>query len=168
MVDQVFTAYLVKSNKAKIFMKKFSHQLLLSAVLLTAACHTAENSKTPEMQVLEEQITPPKKPQTKQQYVAGSDDIPLFLGLKQVDDDNANFDSTSGSITISSYASEDVSVEKVKNFYLGTLPQLGWKLNRTKKDPNKLSYVRTDETLEISFEQQDNKLLVKFFISSSL
>ena len=100
-----------------------------------------------------------------EQYVSGSSDIPLFSGLKIIDDQSANFDTVSGNIVISTYSS-DARLSEVKYFYLGALPQLGWQLDSESGD--NISYKRNSDLLEISFKKQQNKLLVKFFISSSI
>ena len=99
------------------------------------------------------------------QYVLGSDDIPLFSDLKQLDQESTNFDTISGNIVISSYIG-NIKLSEVKYFYLGALPQLGWKLDS--EEGNNFSYKRNNDILKISLKQNDNKLLVKFFISSSI
>lgn len=152
----------------KKYFAKFLSLILLNLSL--NSCNSIEKfsgNQTEEFKVLDEELNVKKK--EKQEYVTGSNDIPLFKGLKQIDDNNANFDTMVGSITISSYLGKNSDLEKIANFYQGSLPQLGWKLENNSKDNMKLSYKRIDENLEISFERKNkDELLVKFFISSSM
>ena len=105
------------------------------------------------------------KNDVEQEFVQGSEDIPLLDGMKIIsEDDSLGFDSESGSITSSSYKTK-TSLKEVKNFYVTTLPQLGWK--KIGKDDKKLKFVREKEKLEIEFESKKKDKIVKFFISSS-
>ncbi len=101
-------------------------------------------------------------------YVFGADDIPLFLGLEMIEEESTNFDTISGNIAISSYFSNS-SLEEVKDFYLVTLPQIGFKLKDSigKDVEHALFYKRNSDSLEISFRKDDDELLVKFLISSN-
>ncbi len=145
--------------------KKYLALAILS-LFLNSCIEKLSNTQTPEFKVLDEELNVKKK--EKQEYVSGSNDIPLFKDLKQIDDDNANFDTMAGSITISSYLGKNSDLEQIFNFYFDSLPQLGWNLKNNSKDNMKLSYKRADENLEISFERKKDNLLVKFFISSSM
>jgi len=145
--------------------KKYLALAILS-LSLNSCIEKLSSTQTPEFKVLDEELNVKKK--EKQEYVAGSNDIPLFKDLKQIDDDNANFDTMAGSITISSYLGKNSDLEKIVNFYFDSLPQLGWNLKSNSKNNMKLSYKRADENLEISFERKKDNLLVKFFISSSM
>jgi hypothetical protein len=100
-----------------------------------------------------------------QKYVLGSTDIPLFDGLTLMDEDSTSFDTMSGDIVISKYVG-DFKLKLVKNFYLTTLPQLGWRLVDKKSD--KISFKREKDKLEIKFDYASNGLYVRFFISSVL
>ena len=98
-------------------------------------------------------------------YVQGSDDIPLFARLELIEEDSSNFDTVLGNIVISKYIS-DSSPKLIKDFYLQTLPQLGWKLVDNKKD--KVSFKRERDKLEIKLIHVEKNLYVWFFISSVL
>ncbi len=98
-------------------------------------------------------------------FVQGSEDIPLLLAMEKMFDEGLGFDSSAGSIMSSSYETK-ISLEKVRNFYAKTLPQMGWKL--AKKDKKKSVFKRENDKLEIEFGVQNNKNVVKFFISSAL
>ncbi len=97
------------------------------------------------------------------EYVSGTEDVPLLPGLIQLKDDVTNFDTASGNIVISTYSGK-MSAGKVKEFYLETMPQLGWILISSSKD--KLSYKRKNDSLEIFITKEKTVLTVKFFISS--
>ncbi len=98
------------------------------------------------------------------QFVQGSEDIPLFHDMKKISDDSLGFDSQSGSVTSSTYQTE-ASEKEVRSFYVATLPQMGWKIVKDSK--NKIEMKREKHHLEIEFLQEDKKRLVKFFISSA-
>ncbi len=101
------------------------------------------------------------------EYVKGSEDIPLAANLEQIESNNINFDSASGSIAFIDYKSS-VSFELIAEFYLKTLPQMGWKL--VKNDPNHLKFVREDENVEIDFivkSSAEENDVVRFFLSSA-
>ncbi len=98
-------------------------------------------------------------------FVQGSEDIPLLVNMEKMFNEGLGFDSDAGSIMSSSYESK-IDLEKVKIFYEKTLPKMGWKI--TKNDAAKLSFEREKEKLEIEFLSQKKKKVVKFFISSTL
>jgi hypothetical protein len=100
-----------------------------------------------------------------EEFVQGSEDIPLLRGMEKMPDESLGFDSNSGSVISSSYKSE-VELKKVKNFYLKTLPRMGW--NTTSDSNNCIEFTRENEKLEIEFEEQDDVNMVKFFISSGI
>jgi hypothetical protein len=101
----------------------------------------------------------------EKEYIAGTDDIPLFNNLELIEDDSSSFDTMVGTITISKYSS-DSTIKLVKNFYVEALPQLGWKL--TENTSNLASFKRENDTLEIRFSRSPENLYVRFFISSIL
>lgn len=102
--------------------------------------------------------------QDDNQYVAGSDDVPLFAGLVALDEEDTSFDTMSGNIAISTYVG-NFTEQQIKDFYDKSLPQMGWKMINGK---GKLFYKRDNDRLEISFKVKKNQLHVKFFISSVL
>ena len=61
------------------------------------------------------------------EFVQGSEDIPLLIALEKTSDEAIGFDSHSGSIISSSYKSE-IPNNEIRNFYVKTLPQMGWKI----------------------------------------
>jgi hypothetical protein len=99
------------------------------------------------------------------EFVQGSEDIPLLVAMEKTSDEAIGFDSNSGSIVSSSYRS-DVAYMEVKNFYINTLPQMGW--NVTKNLETKVVFKREKESLEIEFTQENEVNIITFFLSSAL
>jgi hypothetical protein len=148
MAAQPFTVQPVRND----FMKKIFALITLSSLLFSCAEFSPFKLKTTEDRASED-------------FVQGSEDIPLLVGMEKINDDSLGFDSSSGSIMASSYRTK-TDVEKIKNFYIKTLPQMGWKLVENEK--TKLSFRRDKEKLEIEIKDQIGKNLVHFFISSAL
>jgi len=112
-----------------------------------------------------------KDQQISTEFVQGSEDIPLLIGMEKiVDEENQDFnllgfDSTSGSIMTSSYKT-NISTSKIRDFYNETLPQLGWE--STKDDKEELIYKRDNENLEINLIQNYDSNTIKFFITNEI
>jgi imidazoleglycerol phosphate synthase glutamine amidotransferase subunit HisH len=96
-------------------------------------------------------------------FVQGSEDIPLLVGMEKISDGTLGFDSASGSIITSSY-STNIEQKKIKTFYLQTLPQMGW--NITRNAENSINFKREKENLEIEFAKEERAQVVRFFVSS--
>jgi imidazoleglycerol phosphate synthase glutamine amidotransferase subunit HisH len=107
----------------------------------------------------------PVEIRVSEDFIQGSEDIPLLLGMNKIFDDSLGFDSSSGSIMTSSYETK-IDLERVKNFYHKTLPQMGWKL--VSSDIAKSKFKRGKEKLEIDFVNQNGKDIVRFFLSSAI
>lgn len=97
------------------------------------------------------------------EYVFGTEEIPLLDGLEIIEEESTNFDTISGHIAISIYSTE-INLKDIKKFYTTTLPQLGFAV--VKDEKRKISYSRNDDQLEISFTNEEDKILVKFLIYS--
>ena len=99
------------------------------------------------------------------EFVEGSDDIPLFSSLSKYGEEDVDFDSASGSISSLIYQSL-VDLDKVRNFYIKTMPQMGWKIAQNGK--RKIIFYRREQKqeqkLEIELSKENGKNLVKFFI----
>lgn len=146
-------------------MKKFLP--LFALLFLVFSCNRTE-IKTPQNPVYAEIPSNGgafEKMSISQDFVQGSEDIPLLEQMEKIFDEGLGFDSASGSIMSSSYKSK-VALEKVKSFYAKTLPQMGWKL--IKSDKKKSVFEREKEKLEIEFMTQEKQKIVRFFISSNL
>lgn len=100
-----------------------------------------------------------------EEFAQGSEDIPLLVGMEKISGDSLGFDSNSGSIISSSYEVK-ADFKKVRNFYLETLPQMGWKL--VQNGEKSAVFKRDKEKLEIEFIQNGKMKRVNFFISSAI
>ena len=98
------------------------------------------------------------------QTVQGSLDIPLAKGLEVKNDNIINFDSLNGTILSISYETK-IRLTKIKDFYLKTLPQMGWEIIANEfLDNTDIVYLkRDDEALEIEFSTREELKTVKFF-----
>lgn len=88
-------------------------------------------------------------------FMAGVADLPLMPGLAEVPDAGVVFDKPAGRI-VEAYAEGAVSRAAVIAFYLGTLPNLGW---RAKADA---LFQREGEVLRLGFMGDDGALVVRF------
>lgn len=82
-------------------------------------------------------------------FVAGFEDIPLMEGLKQIESDDVAF----GNEETRYLEAQLVAVRKknfqdIKNFYIKTLPQLGWILQEA--SASFLRFYRETDILEIN------------------
>ena len=147
----IFTSFILSSCSSFNFLKLKTSTSAISAKNSAISAKNKENEKFAS------------------QFISSNTDIPLIPGLIEINDEDLGFDSDSGSISSISYESE-ISSKEVQDFYLKTLPQMGWKL--TNQDLEKLTFVRKKpkgvEKVEIGFTKKDGKKLVKFFISSGV
>ena len=93
-------------------------------------------------------------------YVAGSEDVPLMEGLVHLPDMDMTFDAPEGRIVQTTAYAETLSPKEVKQFYVDSLPQLGWKC--TGKE-----FVRENETLSIETHTLKGKTTVRFELKSN-
>ncbi len=98
-----------------------------------------------------------------QEFLQGSEDIPLIIGMEKISDGILGFDSAAGSIISSSYSTK-LDKAEIKNFYLKTLPQMGWSISHHVE--NSVKFKRDKEDLEIEFATEDQMEVVRFFYSS--
>lgn len=140
-----------------------SAKIVCFSLLLSSCAILRDNS---EDHLLDEtMVVGNQEEKTTTHFVSNSQDIPLLSSLIPIDDENLGFDSNSGSISSSSYHSS-VSLEEAQDFYLKTLPQMGWRLEIN--ELGKLSFSRDKEKVEIDFINKNGEDVVKFFVSSSL
>ncbi|MBL6665348.1 MAG: hypothetical protein ISQ34_05855 [Rickettsiales bacterium] len=135
-------------------MKILSKIAVLLSLVTLFSC-SKESSTT--SQNLEHEIS--------QDFVQGSEDIPLLISMDKIQDEGLGFDSPSGSIMTSSYQST-LTQSKITKFYKKTLPQMGWTV--VSSDSNTLKFTRENEELEINFSNQDHKTVIRFLISYDL
>ena len=146
-------------------MKKTFAVTSLSFLLLACCVAKTPTPQNPVLANIPSNGGTVDKMDVSEDFVQGSEDIPLLVKMDKMFDESLGFDSASGSIMSSSYESK-VDLEKVKSFYEKTLPQMGWKL--VKSDVKNSAFEREKEKLEIEFSNQEKKKVVKFFISSTL
>lgn len=91
-------------------------------------------------------------------FAHGFEDLPIMPELKQVDDHQMKFDTPSGRIIEAVFTGEQATQASVKEFYLKTLPQLGWKVK--KEGTQNFSFSRDDEELRFTVENS-SPILVK-------
>src|SRR5215472_11632407 len=89
-----------------------------------------------------------------QQFVPGTEDVPLMKELAPVKGTDLVFDKPEGRI-IEASARGKVTKAAVRSFYASTLPQLGWKASGE-------SWTRETETLHLDFAGHDGDLWVTF------
>jgi hypothetical protein len=93
-------------------------------------------------------------PARAQQFVPGTEDVPLMKELAPVKGSDLVFDKPEGRI-IEASARGKVTKAAVRSFYASTLPQLGWK-------PSGESWTRETETLHLDISGRDGDLWVTF------
>jgi hypothetical protein len=93
-------------------------------------------------------------PAGAQQFVPGTEDVPLMKELAPVKGSDLVFDKPEGRI-IEASARGKVTRAAVRGFYASTLPQLGWKAAGD-------SWMRETETLHLDFSGNDGDLRVTF------
>ena len=93
-----------------------------------------------------------------QDFVAGTEDVPLMPGLAAVAAAGLVFDKPEGRI-VEAQARGKLSRSKVRAFYAATLPQLGW----TATGAN--IWRREGEMLRLDFTGRDGDLTVGFTLS---
>ena len=96
-----------------------------------------------------------------QNYVNGTEDIPLYEGFTLKDNDDVAFDAIDGRLIDVTYESKTASIHSVRKFYHNTLPQLGWTPHLHQ------SYQRDGEILKITILKNRQNVELKFNISPS-
>ncbi|HTZ78785.1 MAG TPA: hypothetical protein VMC10_12785 [Stellaceae bacterium] len=94
-----------------------------------------------------------------QQFVPGTEDVPLMKELAPVKGSDLVFDKPEGRI-VEATARGKVTRIAVHDFYSQTLPQLGW-ANALSSD----TWTRETETLHLDFSGHDGDLWVTFTLS---
>lgn len=91
-------------------------------------------------------------------FLKNTPDIPLMPGFSEIEDESLVFDKPDGKIATSLAVSKPVSVEKVRDFYRQTLPQLGW----TEVEKSGNSYIRGGERLRLSIDLRPERTSIRF------
>ena len=93
-------------------------------------------------------------------------DVPLVAGLQEDINQRLVFDKPEGRI-VETTAFGSVAINGVWDFYIVTLPELGWQNIESNKNKNSLLFSREGESLEIKFLKLKTVLEVKFSIYPS-
>lgn len=83
-------------------------------------------------------------------FLAGTEDVPLMQGLTLLSDEIFDFDTEDGRLYFSK-ANTSVDSEKIWDFYRKTLPQLGWVEEETG------TFAREGDVLRISIDNQSTE-----------
>jgi hypothetical protein len=97
-------------------------------------------------------------PASADEFLAGTEDVPLMPGLVAVAGKDVDFDKPEGRI-VEDETRGAVARAKVRAFYDSTLPQLGW----SAAGPDR--WQREGETLRINYRGKDGDLVVGFTLS---
>jgi len=92
------------------------------------------------------------------EFVAGTEDLPLMPGLHTVAGKSLAFDKPEGRI-VEAQARGALARAKVRDFYDTTLPQLGWSAAGADR------WQREGEVLRIDYGGKDGDLVVGFTLS---
>jgi hypothetical protein len=91
-------------------------------------------------------------------FVSGIADLPLMLGLEEVDGSAVVFSKPEGRI-VEVTARGNLTPVEVHGFYNKTLPQLGWRLKHGH------SWQRENELLQLDLKREKSELVVQFSLS---
>ena len=97
-------------------------------------------------------------PLRAEEFVAGTEDVPLMPGLKPVPNSDVVFDKPEGRI-VEARAEGATTREKVEAFYAASLPPLGW------KPAGRDVWQRDAERLRLDFAGSGGRLAVGFSLS---
>lgn len=93
------------------------------------------------------------------QFFSELSDIPLMPGLYELADETVVFDKPEGRIVETAAVSETENINKIKEFYDSTLPQLGWERLGSS------DYIRQEEVLHMQTETRQGLNVVKLMVS---
>ena len=97
-------------------------------------------------------------PAVADEFVAGTEDVPLMPGLKPMPNSDIVFDKPEGRI-VEARAEGATTRTKVEAFYAASLPSLGWKASGSDR------WLRDAEQLRLDFAEASGKLAVGFTLS---
>lgn len=80
-------------------------------------------------------------------FIEGLEDVPLMDGISQIQKDTISFGNEESRFVEAYLTSSKIGFKAIENFYIKTLPQLGWTYQG--KDANTLLFYRENEMLEI-------------------
>jgi hypothetical protein len=97
-------------------------------------------------------------PLSAEEFVAGTEDVPLMPGLRPVPNSDVVFDKPEGRI-VEARVEGALTREKVEAFYAASLPPLGW------KPAGRDVWQRDTERLRLDFAGSGSRLAVGFTLS---
>jgi hypothetical protein len=97
-------------------------------------------------------------PAAAEEFVAGTEDVPLMPGLRPMPNSDVVFDKPEGRI-VEARAEGDTTRAKVEAFYAASLPPLGWKA------AGRDQWQRDTERLRLDFAGAGRNLAVDFTLS---
>lgn len=98
-------------------------------------------------------------------FLEGYEDIPVMKGLRQVQKDTISFGNEESRLVEAILTGSKVGFKSIKNFYVNTLPQLGWTYQGQRG--NNLLFYRDGESLEI-VKESAKPLNVRFTIKNQI
>ncbi|MGA2087673.1 MAG: hypothetical protein ACLQE9_01525 [Roseiarcus sp.] len=105
-------------------------------------------------------VLSPGMPARADEFVPGTEDLPLMPGLAPIDGSSLVFDKPEGRI-VEAQAKGKLARGDVARFYAQTLPQLGWSAAGTDL------WRREGERLKLDYRGPDGNLTVSFTLSPS-
>lgn len=103
--------------------------------------------------------------QSSDEFVLGTEDIPLAQGMTRYSDYHIDYDSGKGSVISVGYKTQHEN-DDISLFYVTNLPYLGWNIDQVGK--SELKFSRDKQNLIIKFTDQDEGKIIEFTSSSSL
>ena len=98
-------------------------------------------------------------------FIAGFEDVPLMEGMTQISKDTISFGNEESRFVEAYITGESTSFQEVADFYVKTLPQLGW--NYQGQRDHALLFYRESELLEIA-QEIASPLEVRITVKSKL
>lgn len=96
-------------------------------------------------------------------FVEGMEDVPLMDGLSQITNDDISFGNEETRLVEAYVTSRKIKFSKVSEFYMDSLPQLGW--NYQGNRGNSLLFYRDGENLEV-VKESSNPLIVRLTLKT--
>ena len=103
------------------------------------------------------------RPALAQDFIEGFEDLPTPQGTYQLQNDNVSFGNEESRFVEAYLGGNNTSFSAVADFYVQTLPQLGWVLKDEKN--SHLVFERDEELLDIVCEQK-LPLLIRITLKS--
>ena len=99
----------------------------------------------------------------KAAFVEGLEDIPLPIGVTQIENGSLSFGNDEIRLFESYLSAENKNFNTIIKFYTDTLPQMGWQ--KKEKNKQKICFEREGELLEIS-KESEKPLILRLIVKS--